>query len=144
MIRYALRLANSNSRVTKGTIYKLDDGFIVDDKGNSMQPSMNIKGYWTYVTEAAYNIQPSNSTNQPTTEEPTMLKIETVILINGQRLKEFKADTLIGYIQKEEAHIDALEEVRAQSKAINNLKNRHKANIKTLVDLLDDMDDTEE
>lgn len=144
MIEYVRRLKFSNDRVTQGTIYLLADNRIIDDLGKPMQPSMAIKGYWTYVAEAAYELQEQENSKPQLTKESTMLKIETVVLINGQRLKEFKADTLIGYIQKEEAHIDALKEVRAQSKAITNLKNRHQANIKALVTILDDIDEDDE
>jgi len=139
---YIERVAASNNRVTKGKLYAMLDHRIIDDLGSSMHPQYKMTDYWRIV--------PSNEEpNQPAipkliNKEITMLKVETVTLINGQRLSDFKVDTLIGYIQKEEAHIGALEQVNAQSTAINGLKNRHQVNIKALVAILDDMDPEDE
>lgn len=134
---YIKRVASSTNRLTAGKIYECTNGAILDDNGNTMRPSLKTSAYWEHVPGVP-------TITNPTTTESTMLKIETVTLINGQRLTDFKADTLIGYIQKEEAHIDALQEVRAVSKAITKLKARHQNNIKALITILDDMDDDSE
>ena len=140
---YLKRIASSNNRVTKGRIYVATDGSITDDQGNPMRPSAAAPGYWEQVTELAYTHQ-DLILKQPTNQEPKMLKVETVTLINGQRIDTFKVETLIGYIQKEEAHIEALEQVHAVSKAINSLKKRHQVNIKELVAILDKMEPEDE
>lgn len=132
------RVAHSTSRVTKGVIYAMTDHHIIDDQGNSMSPSFQIKEYW--------HILPSDEepTTQPTNSENQMLTIETVTEINKKRVDTYSSETLIRFIQEEEAHIDALNEVRTVSKAVTNLKQRHQTNIKQLVTILDQMEPGDE
>jgi len=134
---YIERVAVSNNRVTKGKLYAMIDQRIIDDLGHTMYPQYKMTNYWRIL----HSDEKSIESTQPTNQENQMLKVETVTLINGQRLKEFKADTLIGYIQKEEAHIVALEQVNAVSKAITRLKTRHQDNIKALVKILDNIEE---
>jgi len=142
MTKYLKRIGDSNGRSTKSKVYQYNQGKIIDDVGNTMSPYLDNNKYWIPASQYEYNAQSAEYQHEFITEpkEPTMLKIETVTLINGQRLTDFKADTLINYIQKEEANIKALEQVSAVSKAINHLKKRHQTNIKALVTILDDID----
>lgn len=67
-----------------------------------------------------------------------MLKIENVVLINGQRADELEEDRIIQLIRDEKACLSKIDELQlSNSKAVKKIAYRHEQYIKKLVKVLD-------
>ena len=129
------RVAPTNNRVTQGKEYKMVNGYIQDDEGRRMQPALVSENGKTYWEEVGSNTNQNSS--QPKVDKMKSRKIETVVLIDGNRASEMNDETLIKYINDETKAKESLQEVKVESKAIAAKIKQCEENIAKLVELLD-------
>ncbi|QDP53366.1 MAG: hypothetical protein Unbinned6805contig1000_28 [Prokaryotic dsDNA virus sp.] len=123
-----MRVADSNSRVTQGSLYTVCNGKgqIIDDGGVLMKPSDN-PDYWVTYTP----------TKTVTKQENKMLTIEEVTLVNGVSADKMDVDKFIVLISEERQRSMELFDLNIKSKAIDNLIKKHEKNADALTALLD-------
>ena len=88
---------------------------------------------------------PTEEINQSTKEESNkMLTFEQVTMVNGSRATNLSTDALIGLVKDEQKRIDALFKLDIKSTAIDGIINKHEANIKSLIKIMDEQNYSEE
>lgn len=82
-----------------------------------------------------------NDKIQSNIKKVTQMKIKkNVTLIDGHDASTFGADELLNKIRNEEKRIEELDKIKATSKHVERKKKMHEANIKALVEILDQIE----
>lgn len=125
------RVGPTNSRVTEGKIYQLNEVTmkIVDDGGSDLRPAIDCKDYWEVLES-----DPTNC--DVTTERSEMLKIEKRVYVNGKNNDSIGIDEVIALIEHEDHLMNRLVGLNLQSKAVDKMIEKHKHNKVELTKLL--------
>lgn len=139
------RVGCSTPRLTKGRFYKMNAfGDITDDRGEAMTPARNSAAHWKIIYSTAPMLPPMippMAPPMPKTEKPAMrtLKIETHV--NNTPISAMTSDAILELVREEQGKRDAVIDVKrgltTESPALDKLVAKHDANIKHLLELLE-------
>ncbi len=122
--------------VTHNKVYpEYEGGYLRLDHGSLREKFDTVK--WVECTaKGACVLKELNKLNQK--EEKIMLTIKDVTLINGLEAKKHNMDQLLGFITSERDEAEKLRDMEVNSKAVDKRIKQLEANIKRLIQILDE------
>lgn len=119
------------NRFTKGELYEMVDGKVIDDNGKLSKPYLENEDYWVVLQE----LTPAG---KPILKETEMSNntVEHVTLINGKRAEEVSNNRIISIIEDEQKKIERLQKINR--KPLDKLITKHEETIDRLTSILED------